>query len=89
MQDADSCFSTGVPGEAAGAGVPLGVRLSNYGRLAVVTTPAPDSHDDLAHAVRDGALSEADRSRIEAAPPCPTSATRWSPNGSSTGATTG
>ncbi|MFI8448009.1 hypothetical protein [Streptomyces erythrochromogenes] len=43
------------------------MRLSNYGCLAVVTTPAPDSHDDLAHAVRDGALSEADRSRIEAA----------------------
>ncbi|MFE7180638.1 hypothetical protein [Streptomyces erythrochromogenes] len=24
----------------------------------MVTTPAPDSHDDLAHAVRDGALSD-------------------------------
>ncbi|MEV6679540.1 hypothetical protein AB0N09_22185 [Streptomyces erythrochromogenes] len=66
-QDAGYCFSIGVPGEATEAGVPLGVRLSNYGCLAVVTTPAPDSHDDLAHAVRDGALSGADRSRIEAA----------------------
>src|SRR4051812_25304915 len=31
------------------------------------TTPSPDSHDDLDHAVREGALSAADRAQIEAA----------------------
>ncbi|MGW6951756.1 hypothetical protein [Streptomyces xanthophaeus] len=66
-QDASYYWSIGIPAEVTEAGVPLGIRLSNYGNLAVVTTPRPDSHDDLVHAVRDGALSEADRGRIEAA----------------------
>ncbi|MFF0551856.1 hypothetical protein ACFYUL_23150 [Streptomyces sp. NPDC004311] len=66
-QDAAYYFSVAVPAEATEAGVLLCVRLSNFGGLAVVTTPGPADHDDLAHAVRDGALSEADRGRIEAA----------------------
>ncbi|MFF8731226.1 hypothetical protein ACF073_32775 [Streptomyces sp. NPDC015171] len=67
VQDASYSFALCVPAEATEAGVPLAVRLSNYGDLAVVTTPAPDSHADLDHAVRDGALSEADRVRLTAA----------------------
>ncbi|MFE6910657.1 hypothetical protein [Streptomyces erythrochromogenes] len=67
LEDASYSFSVAVPAGATDAGVPLGVRLSNYGSLAVVSTPLPDSHDDLAHAVRDGALSETERHRIEAA----------------------
>ncbi|MEV5149229.1 hypothetical protein [Streptomyces sp. NPDC052727] len=67
FQDASFSFSVDVPAEATGAGVLFAVRLSNYGDLAVVTTPAPGGHDDLDDAVRDGALSEADRDRITAA----------------------
>ncbi len=47
--------------------MPLAVRLSNFGDLAVVTTPAPGSHDDLGHAVADGAVCETDRRRIKSA----------------------
>ncbi|MFI1170166.1 hypothetical protein [Streptomyces melanogenes] len=67
IQDASYYFTIAIPAEAAETGVPVTVRLSNFGNLAVVTTPGPDSHDDLDHAVREGALSAADRSRIEAA----------------------
>ncbi|WP_371656447.1 MULTISPECIES: hypothetical protein [unclassified Streptomyces] len=67
IQDASYYFNIAIPSEATEAGVPLGLRLSNFGNLAVVTTPRPDSHDDLDHAVREGALTVADRSRIEAA----------------------
>ncbi|WP_234317395.1 hypothetical protein [Streptomyces sp. NRRL WC-3744] len=67
VQDASFSFSVDIPAEATGAGVLLAVRLSNYGDLAVVTPPAPGSHDDLDDAVRDRALSEADRDRITAA----------------------
>ncbi|MEV6840517.1 hypothetical protein AB0N17_39565 [Streptomyces sp. NPDC051133] len=67
IQDASYYFKITIPAEAAEAGIPVGVRLSNYGNLAVVTTPMPDSHDDLDHAVLGGALSAADRRRIESA----------------------
>ncbi|MET8769935.1 hypothetical protein [Streptomyces sp. NPDC004658] len=67
IQDASFSFSVDVPAEATGAGMLIAVRLSNYGDLAVVTTPALCSHDDLDDAVRDGALSGADRDRITAA----------------------
>ncbi|SEB96614.1 hypothetical protein SAMN05216532_0046 [Streptomyces sp. 2231.1] len=67
IQDASYYFKITVPAEATEAQVLMGVRLSNYGNLAVVTTPLPDSHDDLDHAVRSGAVSEADRRLIEAA----------------------
>ncbi|WP_274911173.1 hypothetical protein [Streptomyces sp. WZ-12] len=67
VQDASYCFRAALPVGATEAGVLLSVRLSNFGNLAVVTAPWPDSHDDLDHAVREGALSTADRSRIEAA----------------------
>lgn len=67
IQDASFSFSVDIPAEATGAGVLIAVRLSNYGDLAAVTTPAPGSHDDLDDAVRDGALSEADRDRVTAA----------------------
>ncbi|MEU5430715.1 hypothetical protein AB0H73_34650 [Streptomyces olivoreticuli] len=66
-EDASYSFMVRIPAAATGAGVPLAVRLSNFGDLAVVTTPAPDSHDDLDHAVADGAVSETDRRRIESA----------------------
>ncbi|MCX5198506.1 hypothetical protein OOK31_32260 [Streptomyces sp. NBC_00249] len=56
-----------VPPRATQAGVPIAVRLSNYGDLAVVTTPAPDSHHDLDHAVAAGALTASDRHHIETA----------------------
>ncbi|MFJ7776929.1 hypothetical protein [Streptomyces yangpuensis] len=67
IQDASYSFMLHHPAEATAAGVPLAVRLSNFGNLAVVTTPRPDSHGDLDEAVREGALTPADRSRIEAA----------------------
>ncbi|WP_369384033.1 hypothetical protein [Streptomyces sp. cg36] len=67
IQDASYSFMITIPAEASAPGVPVGVRLSNFGSLAVATTPGPDSHDDLDHAVQQGALSAADRSRIEAA----------------------
>ncbi|MER8030492.1 hypothetical protein ABTZ78_16185 [Streptomyces bauhiniae] len=66
-QDAGYYFAVGVPTALTEAGVPLGIRLSNYGRLAAVTTPRPDSHADLDDAVADGALSAADRRRVESA----------------------
>jgi len=65
-QDASYYFTVGIPPRSADAGEWTGVRLSNYGDLAVVTTPLPDSHGDLDEAVADGALSEEDRRRIEA-----------------------
>ncbi|WP_329009776.1 hypothetical protein [Streptomyces sp. NBC_01601] len=55
-QDASYYFMVGVPAALTEAGVHLGVRLSNCGRLAVVTTPGPDSHAELDDAVADGAL---------------------------------
>ncbi len=67
IQDASYYFKITLLAEATEARIPVGVRLSNYGNLAVVTTPMPDSHDDLDQAVRGGALSVADRGRIEAA----------------------
>ncbi|PKV89951.1 hypothetical protein [Streptomyces sp. TLI_146] len=67
VQDASFYFRIALPAEATEADVPLGVRLSNFGNLAVVTTPGPDSHDDLDQAVQEGALTAADRSRIETA----------------------
>ncbi|MFJ5780059.1 hypothetical protein [Streptomyces sp. NPDC093094] len=66
-QDASYYFKIAVPAEATQAGVPLGVRLSNYGNLAVVTTPLPDSHQDLDHAVREGVLSADERDRMASA----------------------
>ncbi|MGC4999021.1 hypothetical protein [Streptomyces sp. DT195] len=66
-QDASYYFMVGVPAALTEVGVHLGVRLSNYGRLAVVTTPGPDSHAELDDAVADGALSAADRRRVETA----------------------
>ncbi|MFF9361257.1 hypothetical protein [Streptomyces griseoluteus] len=66
-QDASYYFKVGVPAALTEAGVPLGVRLSNYGPLAAVTTPLPDSHADLDDAVAEGALSAADRHRVESA----------------------
>nr|WP_202487132.1 hypothetical protein [Streptomyces sp. SID8354] len=67
IQDASYYLKVAIPAEATEAGVPLAVRLSNFGNLAVVTTPRPDSHDDLDQAVQEGALTAADRSRIETA----------------------
>ncbi|WP_156727631.1 hypothetical protein [Streptomyces apocyni] len=66
VQDASYYFSVGIPQTATEACVAVGVRLSNYGNLAVITTPMPDSYGDLDQAVADGALSEGDRLRIEA-----------------------
>lgn len=66
-EDASYYFAIGVPAELAEAGVHVGIRLSNYGDLAVVTTPSPDSHAGEDGAVAAGALSVADRRRIEAA----------------------
>ncbi|MFG3124747.1 hypothetical protein ACGFYO_22420 [Streptomyces sp. NPDC048201] len=66
-QDASAYFRAEVAAHLTGAGVLLGVRLSNYGRLAAVTTPLPDSHADLDDAVEQGAVSAADRRRIEGA----------------------
>ncbi|MFJ3905403.1 hypothetical protein [Streptomyces sp. NPDC090025] len=45
----------------------LGIRISNYGDLAVVTTPSPSSHSDLDHAVNDGILSAEQRRLVETA----------------------
>ncbi|CAL9324227.1 hypothetical protein [Streptomyces sp. SudanB182_2057] len=67
IQDASYYFRVNVPEQATQAGIPLGVRLSNYGDLAVVTTPSPDSHEDLDHAVREGVVSVAERDRIVSA----------------------
>ncbi|KOX11058.1 hypothetical protein [Streptomyces sp. NRRL B-3648] len=67
IQDASYYFKITLLAEATETRIPVGVRLSNYGNLAVATTPMPDSHDDLDQAVRGGALSVADRGRIEAA----------------------
>ncbi|MDN3261152.1 hypothetical protein QWJ26_15275 [Streptomyces sp. CSDS2] len=64
IQDASYYFGVSVPQQATQAGIPLGVRLSNYGDLAVVTTPLSDSHEDLDHAVREGVVSVAERDRI-------------------------
>ncbi|TGN73133.1 hypothetical protein E5083_26085 [Streptomyces bauhiniae] len=66
-QDASYYFMVSVPAALTEAGVSLGIRLSNYGRLAAVTTPLPDSHADLDDAVADGALSAVDRRRVETA----------------------
>lgn len=60
VQDASSYFRIALPAEAAEAGVPLGVRLSDFGNLAVVTTPRPDSHALLNQAVQEGTLTAAD-----------------------------
>ncbi|WP_438490269.1 hypothetical protein [Streptomyces sp. S186] len=67
MQDASYSFMVRIPAAATEAGVPLGIRLSNFGHLAVVTTPAPDGHDDLDQAMKGGALSATDRWRIDSA----------------------
>ncbi|MEU6671215.1 hypothetical protein [Streptomyces sp. NPDC046727] len=67
IQDASYSFSVHVPARATEAGGFLAVRLSNYGDLAVVTTPAPGGHEDLDDAVCDGALSEADHVRVTTA----------------------
>ncbi|MFD5633665.1 hypothetical protein ACFWJM_05905 [Streptomyces sp. NPDC127077] len=66
-QNASYTFKIAIPAEATEADVPLAVRLSNYGNFAVVTTPLPDSHADLDHAVREDALSASDRDRIVSA----------------------
>ncbi|MGV9788723.1 hypothetical protein [Streptomyces sp. NPDC003435] len=66
-QDASFYFDVYVPPARTEAGVGLGIRLSNYGWLAAVTTPLPDSHADLDDAVAEGALSGADRRRVESA----------------------
>lgn len=67
VQDASYYFSVSIPTAAAEADVSIGVRLSNYGNLAVITTPRPDSHASLAEAVEDGALSAGDCLRVKAA----------------------
>ncbi|KAB1971839.1 hypothetical protein [Streptomyces triticiradicis] len=67
IQDASYYFKVHIPADATESGVPLVVRLSNFGNLAVVTTPRPDSHDDLDQAVQEGALTTANRRQIEAA----------------------
>lgn len=71
-QDAAAYFSMGVEAQATEAGGHLGVWLSNYGDLASITTPAwgglnDDLHGDLNEAVADGAISQADRLRLETA----------------------
>ncbi|MGW3338526.1 hypothetical protein ACWDCL_13755 [Streptomyces sp. NPDC001009] len=66
-QDASAYFRTAVAAHLTAAGVPLGIRLSNYGWLAAVTAPLPDSHADLDDAVEQGAVSAADRRRVEVA----------------------
>jgi hypothetical protein len=67
IQDASFSFGLRIPPGVTEAGEWICVRLSNYGDLAVVTTPQPDSHPDLDAAVADGALSEGDRRRVESA----------------------
>lgn len=67
IQDASYSFQVAIPAEATEADVPAYVRLSNFGNLAVAFAPRPDSHDDLDQAVQKGALTTADRSRIESA----------------------
>jgi len=67
IQDASFSFGLRIPPGVTEAGEWICVRLSNYGDLAVVTTPKPDSHPDLDAAVADGALSERDRHRVESA----------------------
>ncbi|MEU9030891.1 hypothetical protein AB0D46_25905 [Streptomyces sp. NPDC048383] len=71
-QDASSYFSMGIDAQATEAGGHLGIRLSNYGDLASITTPArgglnDDLHGDLDEAVAEGAISQADRIRVETA----------------------
>ncbi|MFB7780304.1 hypothetical protein [Streptomyces bauhiniae] len=66
-QHAGCYFKVRVPAALTEAGVLLCIQLSNYGRLAAVTTPSPDSHADLDDAVAEGALSAVDRRRVESA----------------------
>ncbi|MFJ2240462.1 hypothetical protein [Streptomyces sp. NPDC087859] len=66
VQDASYCFEVRIPPQVAEAHEWIWVRLSNYGSLAVITTPRPDGHGDDG-AVADGALSASDRRRIESA----------------------
>ncbi|MER6348155.1 hypothetical protein ACWC10_20445 [Streptomyces sp. NPDC001595] len=65
--DASYSFALRFPPRITEAGEWIVVRLSNYGDLAVVMTPRPDSHPSLDAAVADGKLSETDRRRIETA----------------------
>ncbi|MEU6222495.1 hypothetical protein [Streptomyces sp. NPDC047042] len=65
VQDASFHALVGVPAEATGAGVHIGIRLSNYADLAVVTLPDPGAHDSLDDAVARGDLTETDRRRVE------------------------
>ncbi|MBL1083340.1 hypothetical protein JK359_15315 [Streptomyces actinomycinicus] len=65
VQDASCYFRVSIPRQATEADVHIAVRLSNYGDLAAVTTPRPDSHEDLDQAVAEGALSGRDRRRVE------------------------
>ncbi|MGX1132029.1 hypothetical protein RKD49_004219 [Streptomyces glaucescens] len=65
IQDASYYFALRIPPRATEAGEWICVRLSNYGDLAVILAPRPDSHPDLDAAVAAGALSEGDRKRVE------------------------
>ncbi|MBO1419930.1 hypothetical protein [Streptomyces sp. FH025] len=67
IQDASYHALVHIPGEATETGVGIGIRLSNFGDLAVITVEGPGVHDDLDDAVAKGALAEADRRRVEAA----------------------
>ncbi|GAA3367189.1 hypothetical protein GCM10020367_68430 [Streptomyces sannanensis] len=60
-QDADYYLDVSILPRAMEAGMWIAVRLSNYGNLAVVTTPRPDGNAGPDQAVADGALSERDR----------------------------
>ncbi|MER5890574.1 hypothetical protein ABT160_42680 [Streptomyces sp. NPDC001941] len=61
-QDANYYFA--VEPEDFESGPLVGIRLSNFGNLAAVTTPRPDSHPDLEQAVADGVLSPGQRDLI-------------------------
>ncbi len=65
IQDASFHALVGVPAEAAGAGVHIGIRLSNYADLAVITLPSPGIHQSLDDAVSQGDLTETDRRKVE------------------------
>ncbi|MEU9399228.1 hypothetical protein [Streptomyces sp. SID4985] len=59
-QDASYYCEVDVPGEATGAGVPLVLRLSNFGDLAAVTVPGPLGQESPEGAVAAEPLRMAD-----------------------------
>jgi len=65
VQDASFHALVGVPAEATEARVHIGIRLSNYADLAVITVPSPGIHGSLDEAVTQGDLTETDRQKLE------------------------